>query len=150
MLPIPPGTHWGDAMPIVLPDAESDSKHLRAKALPPPVPKTSHVKEQTRRITPALGGVWFLPAEPANPEALQPKPAVKVRAPRKAAAKNNPKLVTAAPELGNRYLEEINSAGTPTMFEGKYQVAIILPAQAKSTAHLKVATPMPLPALLAG
>jgi hypothetical protein len=60
--------------------------------------------------------------EPAAPEAIKPKRAAKPR------AKNDPKLVSAARELRDRYLEQINT--TRLLTHAKYDVSRALPAPA--------------------
>jgi hypothetical protein len=114
VLPIPPGTHWSDAKPIVLPGMEMNG----AKQLPTagvPAPKKPRVKvakvEPIKQSVIASGGLRF----------ADPKPVVeKVEKPKREKQKNDPQLVAAARELKDRWLEHLNA--TPLLAQGKYDI----------------------------
>ena len=132
VFPIPPGTHWRDIRPPevhAVATAPDD-----APALPPPEgqPKTVKraakvavvAKEQQSHIT--SGGLRF--AVPHDPPAVR---ALRSRAP-KPAVKIDPKLVAAARELRDRYLEHVNSdAGMAALAtpRGKYDLSRALRAR---------------------
>jgi hypothetical protein len=59
--------------------------------------------------------LWFAPAKPAEPAAKAKTPRVKV--------KNDPEHVTAARELRDRYLEQVNSQRLLASTQGKYDVS---------------------------
>jgi ribosomal protein S18 acetylase RimI-like enzyme len=131
VFPIPLGTHWKDIRP---PDIRPPQVHGMATtrddapALPPPEGRPRTVKraakviavsnEQRSHIT--SGGLRFAaphdPAAARAPRSRAPKPAVKI----------DPKLVAAARELRDRYLEHVNgdqamaALATP---RGKYDLA---------------------------
>ena len=77
VLPIPPGTHWKDAMPVLIPEFQNKSglgilpEQSRRSAAPrgrsggTPKPR---VKQMA-----ALSGVFFAPAEGAKPVIEKPK-----------------------------------------------------------------------------
>lgn len=134
VLPIPPGTHWKDAKPLVLPGAEDASEAEEMPALPP---KRRTSRRRSAGSMPAVmpvsrdmsgGGLYMAPPEPPKPEkpqrAARPKPV----------KKNNEKYVAAARELRDRYMEQINAAGPGSAFElppsafGKYEVSRTLEA----------------------
>jgi hypothetical protein len=112
VFPIPPGVHWSDPMPRVLPESGmgappmqiEDKKHrrgARATKKPQSVPD---------------GGLWFTLAK-ASAQAEKPKRQPKQK------MKNDPALVAKARELNGRWLEEINN--NPSALPapgGKYQV----------------------------
>ena len=118
VLPIPPGTHWSEAVSLVLPgteeaeSAEATPKRRAAKAkvAAPPVPSTIR-----------SGGLRFPAPEPTAPVVE------KVKREPKAKAKNDPQLVAAARELRDRWLEKVEQE--PWLLEpaGKYDVRRVLP-----------------------
>ncbi len=117
-LPIPPGTHWSDAKPLVLPGMESAGEG--AKKLP--APRRARVKEpQAEPIKPTAimsGGLRF-----ATPKPVQ----APIEKPKREAKKNDPRLVAAARELRDRWLEQVNA--TPLLPQGKYDVSRTLVAR---------------------
>jgi hypothetical protein len=125
VLPIPPGTHWSDAKPAVLPglpankaaeqlQLESDQEkktRSRKKSKPVQVPSRNSI---------AAGGLRFGPSpqEKAAEKAKEQKPKVRY--------KSDPQYVAAARELRDRYIEQINSAPgnlLPPSACGKYDVS---------------------------
>lgn len=124
VLPIPPGTHWSDAKPAVLPGMEEALNAL------PPVEKGQREREprkkrETRRAAAKRpsGGLWFAPPEPSAEEKKAAKAAAK-KAKAKPKRKNDPKLVAAARELRDRYIEQINEGRMlPPGACGKYEVS---------------------------
>jgi hypothetical protein len=116
-LPIPPGTHWSDAKPAVLPgmeklnalpegEAEKLKRERKPKVKAPPVNPIS-----------ASGGLWFAPpAAPAGTVEAKPKP-------KREKQKNDPQLVAAAREFRDRYLDEVNSGRHMLESNGKYDVS---------------------------
>jgi hypothetical protein len=116
VLPIPPGTHWSDAKPLILPNAPEESKKLpgmkragakKAKVVEAPAP--------VRR-----NGLMF-----DIPRQGEPLPETKVKEPKPKAEKIkrvcDPRLVSAARELRDRWLEQVNA--TPLIGQGKYDVS---------------------------
>ena len=136
VLPIPPGTHWSEAVPLVLPGmgdsaaAESTPKRRAAKpkAIAPPVPTTIR-----------SGGLRFAaPApDPVAVPAEKPKREPKVR------EKNDPRLVAAARELRDRWLEKIEEEPWLLESAGKYDVRRSLPDRADDAASVKLLSPAP-------
>ena len=122
ILPIPPGTHWSDAKPIVLPRGGvpgtpgpspvqiEDKSHGRAER----ATKTAVVKSATI----ATNGLRL--GEPVAPlKRKEKKPRVKL--------KNDPAHVAAARELRDRYLEQFNSG--LVLPGGKYDVCRVIDAK---------------------
>jgi len=132
VFPIPPGTHWrdirpadvhalanaaGDAPPRALPGAEAQRKTVRR------APKAVVVAKQMQSAI-AAGGLRFSAAvEPAVAKAPR------ARAARPAAVRIDPKLIAAARELRDRYLERANDGMTLPSPTGKYDVARQLSAR---------------------
>jgi hypothetical protein len=132
VFPIPPGVHWSDAKPIVLPRHTHAQKQLAAageKKIKPPA------KIVTRRA-PLSGGLMF-----SIPQSAQPPTAEKSRRPKRQKMKNDPKFVAAARELRDRYLEQVNAGAIELTCAGKYQVSRAI--------GLKPARPAPPPLLAA-
>jgi hypothetical protein len=130
VLPIPPGTHWSDAKPIILP-GEPEQKQIGES------PRRKTVKAVTG---PAPGKVGILvggrikyidrpgyvaPKVTESAPAAKAKPATRERVPRPK-AKNDPKLVAAARELRDRWLEHVNADPSALLSAGKYDVARVL------------------------
>jgi hypothetical protein len=112
VLPIPPGVHWKDAMPRILPGEDPNPKLEGSISRKIRKPKA----KVPARPTQALGRLSFTPTTP--PEApADPKPK---REP-KPKAKNDPRHIAAARELRDRFLELVNSG--LLLPQGKYDVA---------------------------
>jgi hypothetical protein len=123
VLPIPPGTHWSEAKPLVLPGMEvgSDGELSARVELLPGEKKTraAKVKKQLVVIKPSAivsGGLRF---GAVVPEVIEEK-VEKVKKPK---VKNDPKLVAAARELKDRWLEQVNGGLYLPMARGKYEVS---------------------------
>lgn len=174
VLPIPPGTHWSDAKPAVLPGMEALGNHALPSA--PEVHSqgadatiaqavsgsAEGQKKKNKRVVPPgapvrpahvpPGGLWFAPPPPPPPAKLtaeEKKAAAKAaRAEARAQAKangktrNDPKLVAAARELRDRYIEQINEGRLlPPNANGKYEVSRQLEA---APSAMKVAPVAPI------
>jgi hypothetical protein len=113
VIPIPPNTHWKDAMPVLLPPEPAQLEDASGRARGPAKPKVKRKPGIVR-----LSSVFFAP--PAPPVAERPKPAKRPK------VKNDPAHVAAARELRDRYLEQFNS-GTVLLTGGKYDVSRMLP-----------------------
>jgi N-acetylglutamate synthase-like GNAT family acetyltransferase len=133
VFPIPPGTHWTEVTAVAVP---TESPHPR--------PSTSRCagslegegvarrKPKPLRAGPPpvrglLRGFQFASEVKPQPEA--PK-AVKAKAPKVAPVKINPRFLTAARELRDRYLEQVNDgpgARGLHLARGKYQMTRALP-----------------------
>jgi hypothetical protein len=135
VLPIPPGKHWSDELPVLLPAARKqipDQEHKRRKA-----PAKSLAARPKRMPVSMHGGLFFTRA----PESAAAK-AEKAKPEKKPKAKNDPKLVAAARELRDRWLEKVNSAGgaegaggaSGLACGGKYDVSKALAAPAAGVA----------------
>jgi len=148
VLPIPPGTHWRDAKPIILPGITIEPpqpltlpggmpvrprpeqpKYSRAQKAAIQRSQSAHLKGVPlgKKAVITASGIRYVNRtdyvpETDAPEGMEPrpKPAPKPR------QKNDPKLVAAARELRDRYLEQINT--TPLLSQGKYDVARALSA----------------------
>ncbi len=144
VLPIPPGTHWSDAKPAVLPGMENVNV-LPPGAADPSVKKSRAAKSAPKVLKPIgrpAGGLWFAPAPPAkgSPEA---KAAQKAEKPKREKFQNDPKMVEAARELRDRYIEQINAGLLlPPSACGKYDVSRQLPPKAAPSAMKVGAVPM--------
>lgn len=118
VLPIPPGTHWSDAKPAVLPGMERLRETLPAGE---DEQKCRVKKKRKKKVAPKRpnGGLWFAPPEPTTQEKKAAKAAARKAKPK---MKNNPKYVAAARELRDRFLEEVESNPSLLMSSGKYDV----------------------------
>src|SRR5262249_14236102 len=135
VLPIPPGTHWSDVKPIILPGTQlalPEKKErcggVRARVKAPTLPRN-------QPLTTSMVGMRFESTKPSATEK-----AAKAKKALRAKMKNDPKHVAAARELRDRYLEHVNSAGGASALpdsRGKYQVSRQIEApQAKFTPML--------------
>ena len=132
VLPIPPGTRWSDAKPLILPEGVNDRGEVGVN--PPALPgdKKRHAGRKSGGLKPtlqkplqkperpavSLGGLRFEPAPSEVPAKAEPKRGA--NAPAKPKQKNDPRLVAAARELRDRWLEQVNA--TPLLPQGKYEV----------------------------
>jgi hypothetical protein len=116
VFPIPPGTHWSEVQAVALPSGgEARVAQIEGATSPAPTKKTPKPREQaTAKPGPLSGALFFGPPAP-------PKQAKPVRE-KKPKAKVDPKLVTAARELRDRYLEHVNSEAHALRAIGKYAV----------------------------
>lgn len=117
VLPIPPGTHWSDAKPLVLPgmnELAQSAPRLPGRRARKPVARAVDAK------TIAAGGMWFASTEP-------PPTALAIPKKKREKAKHDPKLVAAARELRDRWLEQVNNATLRR--RGKYDVSRVIAAQ---------------------
>ncbi len=149
VFPIPPGTHWSDAKPIVLPrhtvtghTVAGETKQLESAA--PTARKIKPVVEKIANRQPLCGGLMFASPEPVEMKIEKPKRATRERVPR-AKIKNDPKFVSAARELRDRWLEKVNSdpAALPVAAT-KYQVCKTSTSSVEATLEAPHATPTPL------
>jgi hypothetical protein len=108
VLPIPPGTHWRDVMPLILPSS-SEMPELEG-------PRSGRIQNPKSKIQnrAGLGRLCFNQPKPAKE-----KPA---KAPRQK-VKNDPRHVAAARELRDRWLERVNADPSALVSSGKYEVA---------------------------
>ena len=122
VFPIPPGTHWSDAKPIVLPGlAKSDEP----KQLPTRKQRKAKVAPVIHPLAISAGGLRF----------AAPKPAAGAEKPereKRQRVKNDPKYIAAARELRDRWLEEVNSGRLLPARGGKYEVSRQPTAAAKA------------------
>jgi hypothetical protein len=132
VLPIPPGTHWSDAKPIVLPGAEENDERGTMgdeKCLPdssfiadrsssrssasrrekrPPTTRRLDDSPKPKRVV-LSGGMSFAPPAPVVTETVKDAPKTpRVKTPR-VKKKADPTFVAAARELRDRYLDEVNA-----------------------------------------
>jgi hypothetical protein len=122
VLPIPPGKHWADEMPVLLPadpqDAPKQITDGKARAARRPAKTRVPQAPQSRRLT-------FAPVvTPAAREPAKAGPKVREKKPKR---KNDPKLVAAARELRDRWLERVNAGEYVLEADGKYDVTRALP-----------------------
>ena len=122
-LPIPPGTHWSDAKPMVLPGMEQPDE---VKTLPSPrKAKASPVVAPVKPKTHALGRGGLVTFSVPTPPAPAVEKKVREKKP-KVMAKNDPRLVAAAREMRDRWLEHVNSGQSQFDGAGKYDVSRML------------------------
>jgi len=120
VLPIPPGTHWSDAKPLILP-GDGERKQLNHEDAKP-TKKEKKIVSSSNPSSPggeksSLGGLRF----------GAPKPAATIEKPKrekKPKPKHDPRLVAAARELKDRWLEQVNAE--PIIVLGKYDVTRVI------------------------
>jgi hypothetical protein len=140
VFPIPPGTHWSDAKPIVLPGM---MKSEEPKQLPAPKLRKSKAASVMNPSSISAGGLRFVTPKP---EAAEEKPK---RGP-KPKVKHDPAHIAAARELRDRWLERVNADPSILTSSGKYDVARALesPPQ-RTTVKARPAPELPAPAIAA-
>ncbi len=115
VFPIPPRTHWSDAKPIILPGTEIPKLEYRN---PRQIQNPKSKIQNAKRAGLAASVAWFVKKnEPAEQTRQKPP-----RQPRPK-AKNDPRLVAAARELRDRWLEHVNAGEEDVRPLGKYDVS---------------------------
>ncbi|HEX3357504.1 MAG TPA: GNAT family N-acetyltransferase [Tepidisphaeraceae bacterium] len=122
VLPIPPGVHWSDAKPVILPGEESTKLEARnSKQIATTRERVPRSKIQNERApVKALGGWGFVPPKPDKSRRAERKTTERVPRPK---VKNDPRLIAAARELRDCWLEKANSDGLLLESRGKYEVS---------------------------
>ncbi|HEY0008747.1 MAG TPA: hypothetical protein VGB55_08495, partial [Tepidisphaeraceae bacterium] len=139
VLPIPPGRHWSEAMPVLLPvgrpalgeGVESSAESVSAKTprrssrrspATGPVSDTTTVRTKVTAAIASSGGLRFGAVSVVGPVVTPEEPAVVARPKvKRAAVKNDPRHIAAARELRDRWLDELN-AKPPSIDAAKYDV----------------------------
>jgi hypothetical protein len=163
VLPIPQGTHWRDVMPIVLPGMTVEPQPEAPKELPggaplsprPEQPKLTKVQKAAihrsqskhlagvplgKKAVLTASGIKYVDRADYIPEIDAPEgfePPAKPRRARTARRKHDPKLIAAARELRDRWLEQVNA--TPLPSHGKYDITRALSASTTPIAALPAA-----------
>jgi hypothetical protein len=111
VFPIPPGRHWSDEMPRILPAGPVSRPSLEA----PKQARRGKSPEKKEQAT--MGRLQFNIPAPPKCEKTKREPRPK--------QKNDPKLIAAARELRDRWLETVNEPGgaSQLLANGKYSVA---------------------------
>ena len=127
VLPIPPGVHWSDEMPMIIRPAEQTTAP-NTRLLPGKTNKRSLPLD-----APTIHGARQFDAPPAKP--LPPPVVAKSKREKTPKAKADPKLVAAARELRDRWLERVNAS--PMVTQGKYDVSRSIDATASIGVNTK-------------
>jgi hypothetical protein len=136
VFPIPPGVHWSDEMPRVLPSEEKDEggkmKDESQRRGMRDERRSGEDEGEAKRLPRARERKLARPAIPTGPRGAltgfsfapppQPRPQ-KAQRERKRAIKNDPRLIAAARELRDRWLERVNSGAHLLQGAGKYEVS---------------------------
>jgi hypothetical protein len=137
VLPIPPGTHWSDAKPIILPNANvgqvltcREPRKRQVKTCPTETRVSGETKKRlpgsTRTPKPEprtpirRNGLWFNVPQQGEPAKVEPPREKKPK------RKVDPQLVNAARELRDRWLEQVNADPSLLLPCGKYDVSRVL------------------------
>jgi hypothetical protein len=145
VIPIPPGTHWRDAKPVLLPGLPAPQpdlpKQLPGGALVKPRPEQPPGARITKAAVAAIARSKskHLAGVPAGKAAIITRKGVKyvdradapaeeviakTKREKKPRQKNDPKFIAAARELRDRYIEQINQGLLlPPSANGKYDVS---------------------------
>ncbi len=136
VIPIPPGTHWSDAKPIVLPGVEQFVEDGPQPLLEGEVPAPKSVRQRkTKRkavkddpTNLASGGLRFAGVEQPQeePTAGRTEGSADTKPRRKPKRKYHPKYVAAARDLCARFLEELHGPDGDRLLpeaQGKYDVS---------------------------
>ncbi len=165
VFPIPPGTHWKDVKPLVLPGNSAESRMLSAGEKPkpaftehsprgtqhipaaPPAPRAAITRSSALRFAPPSP-----PALPAPPAPVKPQEKLRHKKPTATACPErnqriDPKYLAAARELRDRYLERVNEDPLALASYCKYDVSRTLCAAEVSRAlGAPMASPLISPA----
>jgi hypothetical protein len=160
VLPIPPGTHWSDAKPIVLPglsafEGPGMEKRLeisdqRSEARKRKSAKSGLTSDLRPLTSIKAGGLKFV-VQTETAIAVKPKRACPERSRRepKPKVKNDPKYVAAARELRDRWLEQVNADPSSLLSDGKYDVNRALESPERMAVISPLAPALSAPAIAA-
>lgn len=138
VLPIPPGKHWSDEMPVVFIETAKPQAVIEAGAMSKPLagsqraPKSPMSAKDFRKVRPRQ---FDGPSAGPEPEPVIQKPTRE----KKPKVKADPKLIAAARELRDRWLEHVNAGEMLLEGAGKYDVSRALPAPAQPALLLPAA-----------
>ena len=131
VLPIPPGLHWSDEMPVLKsaaperPRERKRSEHAGSRREGRPAGShaeaTGDAVRDPRARSP-VGGRRRLSAK------VDPKPETKLAKPARPKERIDPAMVARARELRDRWLEHVNSGAMVMEEAGKYDVTRVFPA----------------------
>jgi hypothetical protein len=151
VFPIPPGTTWQDAKPLILPGEVRGQSSEFSLGIREEQKKIAGPRQKRAKREPAepvtFRAMSGLRAGPAPQTALAKREAPKAPKAPKVKQKNDPRLVAAARELRDRYLEEFNGGRLlPTPTNQKYDVCRLIGYdQPTDVANVTIA-PLQLPA----
>jgi hypothetical protein len=124
VFPIPPGTHWSEVTAVATPKDEGGrmkDEKKRRKLPGPSRPSSSVIPHPSSfPLTTASCRLNFAPPKPATPAPVEKSKRVRERKPK---VKIDPKLISAARELRDRYLEELNNGRLLLPDCGRYDVS---------------------------
>jgi hypothetical protein len=130
VLPIPPGFHWSNPMPVLKSDTPEAPPEPRKRARSPEVGEKGGPQEPTKK--PRAGVQFGVPTakpvvavEPSEPTS---EPKQKPTKPQRPRALIDPQRVSKARELRDRYLEQVNAGAFQLESRGRYDVSRALPA----------------------
>jgi hypothetical protein len=124
VLPIPPGTHWSDAKPIVLPSSTGILPVSSSHGQDGRDTKKPKAVARVPKRRPLCGGIIFENSPQAAAILANAAPSVEEKPKqRRTKVKSDPRLVSAARELRDRWLERVNSGQCLPQAEGKYELS---------------------------
>ncbi|HEV2293866.1 MAG TPA: GNAT family N-acetyltransferase [Tepidisphaeraceae bacterium] len=139
VLPIPPGVHWRDPMPVLKSETPEAPREPRNRVRSPEVGEKGGPQEPTKKPRAAVqfGVPTARPAVPVAPDPQPQPPPEPAKTPRPK-ERIDPQLVAKARELRDRYLEHVNGQrmnGSPDALpatSGRYDVSRALPAAGRA------------------
>jgi hypothetical protein len=152
VIPIPPGTHWRDAKPLILPGMDDANGTEDSRAENDEGTERARSSRRRKRVVIGMkqksintGGLRFQsPEEQADQDARLKRAASKATRKRRRPTKttNDPKHVAAARDLRDRFLEAVQRDPSLLLEHGKYDVRRALPETAPHALRI-TATPLP-------
>jgi hypothetical protein len=128
VLPIPPGLHWSDEMPVLKSQAAQEPRESRKRVRTPEIGATGGPQEPTpkpRAMQFGIPSVKPAAVQPITEPTPAPTPAKALARPKQ---KIDPEWVAKARELRDRWLERVNAGEYLLEAAGKYDVVRALPA----------------------
>ena len=116
-LPIPPGTHWSDAKPLILPPEQTPQLEA-PRAAREKTPKPPRVKRPARPSISRSSQMWFVPHPPPPHRARRSRRSRGPRSPRPGTIRS---WWPRCGELRDRWLEQVNELTTDDV--AKYDVS---------------------------
>jgi hypothetical protein len=126
VLPIPPGLRWSDEMPVILPQAQKSDVRDQTSEEALPDRRRSGSSSLTSDLRPLTSKAKRPPLNMScglrTVDEVAPAPRARAKREPRAKTKCDPKLIAAARELRDRWLEKVNAGVLLPAEAGKYEL----------------------------
>jgi hypothetical protein len=140
VLPIPPGLRWSDEMPVILPEAQKSDVRDQTSEKALPDRRRSGSSSLTSDLRPLTSKAKRPPLNMScglrTVDAVAPAPRARAKREPRAKTKCDPRLIAAARELRDRWLEKVNAGVLLPAEAGKYELTRRIAASRAASAPM--------------